>query len=227
MGFIKLQDEAYVAHEKWEEDTRPKKTFSKILMRRIKGIAGDELNPDRLEFNYPLKYDDKDKNPITVKNIIVPKDHHHRFEFAYRAGHWYGYRPKPDTHIVSCTVEYQVVEYQVPKSSGKVLQAHTDMEIVVYPSLTGMLFGALVGSFFGTIAQNMMAKTPLDALTLIKTGLLLNLILAFIGAVILIRRKNVESFITIEDFWGGILIGFVVGYSGFAAFQKLAGLLPH
>jgi hypothetical protein len=234
MGFIKLNDEAYEAHEKWEEATKPPKTTSQKVVRKVKGLLGDELNPDRLEFNYPLKWDQvkSDITPIGIrhtvdlpkkKDLIIPKDHHHRFEFAYRAGHWYGYRPKPDTHIISCTVNYtQQITENPQNSSEKVLQAHADMEIAIYPSLTGMLFGSILGSFFGTIAQLKWS----DPNTIISQ-IVLNLILGFIAAVILMRRKNVDSFITIEDFWGGIVIGFVVGYSGFLAFQKLAGLLTH
>lgn len=252
MGFIKLQDEAYDAHENWEEDVRREKEEERrkeeeknIVENKNKNknknnfnwklldhITGDELKADKLEFNYPLEYEHKGETK-TVKKITIPKDHYHRFEFAYRAGHWYGYRPKPDTHIVSCTVEYQESSKndtgKAGESSKNDPQAHTDLEIIVYPSLTGMLFGALLGSFFGTVAHKMITKPiPVDYYALVKdlpligTGLLLNLILAFIAAVILMRRKNVDSFITIEDFWGGILVGFVVGYYGFTTFQNLA-----
>jgi hypothetical protein len=47
------------------------------------------------------------------------------------------------------------------------------------------------------------------------------LIFSFIAGVVLMRRKDVQSFITIEDFWGGILIGFVIGYGGIQALQSI------
>jgi len=71
--------------------------------------------------------------------------------------------------------------------------------------------------FFGTIAQNPMfissldpiihlgVSSPGDPITLIKI-LFVNLILACIAAVKLMRRKNVELFITIEDFWSRIIM---------------------
>jgi hypothetical protein len=59
----------------------------------------------------------------------------------------------------------------------------------------------------GNFSFNFMDVTVLKAIAI-------NLILAFIAGVILVRKKDVQSFITIEDFWGGILIGFIVGYAG-------------
>ncbi|MFL6401359.1 MAG: hypothetical protein ACJ72J_17510 [Nitrososphaeraceae archaeon] len=52
--------------------------------------------------------------------------------------------------------------------------------------------------------------------------IIVNLILGFIAGIVLMRRKDVQSFITIEDLWGGILIGFIVAYTGR---QFLEGLL--
>jgi hypothetical protein len=64
-----------------------------------------------------------------------------------------------------------------------------------------MVFGTLAGSFLGTIANS--RSNQFNIFNPDWAGfLLVNLILAFIAGVILTRRKDVQSFITIEDFWG-------------------------
>ena len=54
--------------------------------------------------------------------------------------------------------------------------------------------------------------------------LVISLIFSFVAGVVLMRRKDVQSFITIEDFWGGILIGFVIGYGGIQGLQNFLHL---
>ena len=38
------------------------------------------------------------------------------------------------------------------------------------------------------------------------------------------RKKDVQPFLTVEDFWGGILFGFQVGYSGQQIFKQFLSL---
>jgi hypothetical protein len=102
------------------------------------------------------------------------------------------------------------------------IQESTDIGISIFPSLSGMIFGTLIGSLlvtFTTSTYNMFdLKNIADNFSII----IVNLILGFIAGIVLMRREDVQSFITIEDFWGGILIGFIVAYTGK---QFLEGLL--
>lgn len=44
-------------------------------------------------------------------------------------------------------------------------------------------------------------------------------------AVVFVARKSeTQSFVTVEDFWGGMVTGFLVGYAGVAFFQSLTGV---
>ena len=61
--------------------------------------------------------------------------------------------------------------------------------------------------------------------TIEQMSLLANLIIAFVIAIILMRKKDVQPFLTIEDFWGGILIGFLVGYTGEDIIRQLPNML--
>jgi fluoride ion exporter CrcB/FEX len=91
-----------------------------------------------------------------------------------------------------------------------------------------MLIGTLIGSLLGTVVNAIVPhvqnnKVPIPGFEIIIPQIFANLILGFIVGITLMRKKDVQSFLTVEDFWGGILLGFLVGYSGG---QFLKGLLP-
>ena len=44
--------------------------------------------------------------------------------------------------------------------------------------------------------------------------LIANIILGIIVVLIFRRKRDIQSILTIEDFWGGILLGFIIGYGG-------------
>jgi hypothetical protein len=50
------------------------------------------------------------------------------------------------------------------------------------------------------------------------------MVFGFMTGIILMRKKDVETFITIEDIWGGILVGFFVGFYGKEIFDKIANI---
>lgn len=156
-----------------------------------------ELRRDRLEF----KYEDIDEQ-------IQPNECH-RFEFAYQAGRWFGYRPKPDTHIISCKVDFTDLDdnhSNMPSVEDKknTRQESTDIEISIFPSLSGMIFGTLIGSLLGTFSSSTYNMFDLSNIWHNFSIIIVNLILGFIAGIVLMRRKDVQSFITIEDLWGGI-----------------------
>jgi hypothetical protein len=187
-----------------------------------------EMRRDRLEF----KYEDIDEQ--------VESGGFHRFEFAYQAEKWFGYRPKPDTHVFSCKVNF----LEIPKKSGlqsdsvdsqsssqkNILQESTSIEVSIFPSLSGMIFGTLIGSTLGTFTRNDFSfSDPFTEPARFWQNmqiLFVSLIFGFIAGIVLMRRKDVQSFITIEDLWGGILIGFIVAYSGRDVFERLLNVSP-
>jgi F0F1-type ATP synthase assembly protein I len=246
MGFIKLDDEASVKMKEKNKSAQQKQegveklSWGQIIERILKYFFGSlaapitliiqsflekgkELKRDRLEF----KYED-------IKEQIQPGECH-RFEFAYQAGRWFGYRPKPDTHLFSCKVNFTEL-HSNPSSNtdaanttsnlqDNILQESTSIEISIFPSLSGMIFGTLIGSFLGTLTRNDFSFSGSDFWNNMKI-LSISLILGFIAGIILMRRKDVQSFITIEDLWGGILIGFIVAYSGRDIFERFLNITP-
>lgn len=158
-------------------------------------------------------------HPLEV--IIQPKGDY-REDFGFKAGWAGGLRPRPDTYGISGEVVYEFENKTYYKSRNIVVS--------LFPSMGTMLVGTLVGSVLGTfvrvltgapipslpgfISEIQKAGEPPNVGSSIVTLLFVNLILGLLIGIILMRKKDVQPFLTVEDFWGGILLGFLVGLFG-------------
>jgi hypothetical protein len=191
---------------------------------RIKRIPSSEI-PNRREMFRRWWWDKlpptmvADKLPLEISQEIQP---HSRYEksFEIKAG-WSGspFRPRPDTFKIPVTVSYN-------DSTGKTDTEITSLELSLFPSFGTMLLGTLAGSLLGTFVRNSeeIPKLRFDTIALpaqIMSVFVIPLIFGLIAGRILTRKKDVQPFLTIEDFWGGIVIGFIVGYSGSQFLEQL------
>jgi hypothetical protein len=127
---------------------------------------------------------------------------------------------------------------------GGVVAKHADVlrifantlseEISIRPSVISVGAGAICGGFVGAIARFAQIASPADFRTYAwpdyasgVVSLMLALILSAIAVVFLSRKSDAQSFVSVEDIWGGLLIGFFVGYTGTAFFTQLTGSVLH
>ena len=107
-------------------------------------------------------------------------------------------------------------------------EAHTSTFEVSFPfrpPLRSITVGAVIGAVLGTVARILkddgsaaLAAKPGEALT----ATVLAIILSIIGVVYSSRRSNdVQPVLTVEDVWGGMILGFLIGYLGHEFFQKI------
>ena len=81
-----------------------------------------------------------------------------------------------------------------------------NIDVSIFPSLGTMLIGTLVGSFLGTIVHNIVPQiqqngdVPTANLQIISLQIFANLILGFVVGITLMRKKDVQPFLTVEDF---------------------------
>jgi hypothetical protein len=106
-------------------------------------------------------------------------------------------------------------------------------EISIRPAVASVVSGAAIGGLIGGIARLIQSPTISWAnLTLadLALSMFLSILLSAIAVIFLARKSNVQTFVSVEDFWGGILIGFFVGYTGTSFFEKItninAGVTP-
>jgi hypothetical protein len=93
-------------------------------------------------------------------------------------------------------------------------------EISIRPSLRSIIIGGAIGGAVGSAARLLRFPDKLnDSTSLFTFGLAI--ILSAIAIIFIARKSDAQAFITVEDFWGGLLIGFFVGYTGTDYFEAL------
>jgi len=102
------------------------------------------------------------------------------------------------------------------------------LNFLVRPPIESNIIGAVIGGVLGTSAKWLQGtvatkETGLDITFMTST--LLSIILGIVMVVFSSRRTGeVQPILTIEDFWGGMLAGFLVGYLGHEFFGKVVPL---
>lgn len=92
--------------------------------------------------------------------------------------------------------------------------------INVRASLFAIITGSILGGFGGWLA-NRANNITIDIPALFS--LVASLALAIIAAVLFARKKDIQPIIAVEDFWGGIMVGFISAYSGPKFIENLIG----
>jgi hypothetical protein len=95
------------------------------------------------------------------------------------------------------------------------------------------MLGSMLGGLGGSLARLIQVHPDVDVNKLSYsaviggiTSTLLAMILSVVAVIFMARKSDAQSFVTVEDFWGGALIGFFVGYTGTSFFTELTKLAP-
>lgn len=100
-------------------------------------------------------------------------------------------------------------------------------EISIRSSVSSVISGAVIGGFCGAFANLIQFSFyPGEKRLELLFKVFLAIILSSVSVIFMARKSDSQSFISIEDFWGGILIGFLVGYSGLSFFEQFTGVQP-
>jgi hypothetical protein len=100
-------------------------------------------------------------------------------------------------------------------------------ELSIRASLYAVIIGAAIGGLAGA-ATRILQVTPGPSANLIFNpvnfmAMLVAMILSIIAIIFMARKSDTPSFVSVEDFWGGLLIGFLVGYTGATFFETVTG----
>lgn len=91
----------------------------------------------------------------------------------------------------------------------------------IYASPIEIYFGAIIGAVFGSFARYVQSNTSLQLNDLF--GFIVSAILGFFLVLIAKRRADVQLGVSIEDWVGGAVVGFTVGYLGTSYFSDIVG----
>ncbi|MEM9808080.1 MAG: hypothetical protein AAF959_22670 [Cyanobacteria bacterium P01_D01_bin.56] len=101
-------------------------------------------------------------------------------------------------------------------------------EISIRTSVYSIMLGSVIGGGIGSLARALQINPSLDWRSFTSAdfivGISVSVILSAVAIVFMARKSDTQSFLSIEDFWGGLLIGFLIGYTGASFFQELTGV---
>jgi hypothetical protein len=123
-----------------------------------------------------------------------------------------------------------VTEDPFDVKADTVFQNTIPYELLLRSSVFSILYGSVLGGIFGSIAR-LFQITPKGVwptlgwsdLASDLISVLLAMILSSAAIVFVARKSDAQSFVSVEDFWGGVLTGFLVGYTGTSFFESIAG----
>lgn len=111
----------------------------------------------------------------------------------------------------------------------RVFSNTTSLTVPLRAAMWNVMSGGALGGVVGSVGRSLQDAQSLSTLFHQHLGtaigsLALAVILSSAAIVFAARKSEAQAFITVEDFWGGVLIGFLVGYSGTAAFTEFTGV---
>lgn len=117
--------------------------------------------------------------------------------------------------------------FQIQVSYSVDGQDHTGtipFDLTIQAALGSISAGSLAGAILGTLVRSLSnsSTTPVTTHPLGVLQALAVSIMASIAVVVAFARKSsAQPLVSIEDFWGDLVIGFTVGYFGFQTFFGL------
>lgn len=121
----------------------------------------------------------------------------------------------PTRRSLSSLVRYRV--------NGREKTQVVGSEFDIRPPLLSMIIGSVVGSLLGTLAKVFNSTQVLEWQPLI-VSLGASVVMSLIATIALSRKTGTQGFITVEDFFGGFVIGALIGYGGSTYFER--ALIP-
>jgi hypothetical protein len=113
--------------------------------------------------------------------------------------------------------------FQIQVSYNVDGQDHTGVipfQLSIQAGLGANSAGSATGAILGTAVKALSSSAPL-ALPAILQALAVSLMAGVAVTVAFARKNSAQPFVSVEDFWGGLVIGFSVGYFDFSQFADL------
>lgn len=101
--------------------------------------------------------------------------------------------------------------------------------LTIRAPILSVMVGASLGGLAGAVANILQTLDQTgETAVLMQTNplqiiitVVISVILSAMAVVFLARKSDTQSLVSVEDFWGGLVIGFLVGYTGTSVFDSL------
>lgn len=89
--------------------------------------------------------------------------------------------------------------------------------------MASVVIGGGVGAITGSLLKFLTQQGAQHTFSALAQAAIVALLASFAVVVAFARKTGAQSFISVEDFWGGLLIGVSVGFVGYSQFESLFG----
>lgn len=128
-------------------------------------------------------------------------------QFIFRTRYWLFFTPL--AHKLQIQVNYAVDDrdhlYTVP------------FDLTIQAEIKAVMAGSVIGSAIGGLARllsDIQLNTEVITLNTGFLSILLAVILSAVTVVSFARKSGVQQIVSVEDFWGGLFLGFLIGFLG-------------
>lgn len=133
--------------------------------------------------------------------------------FQVRTSSWLFFTPTRQS--LSTQIRYRI--------DGKQRTQVASSEFEIKPPLLSIVIGAIIGAVLGTLAKIFNTSQTFDwQPTVLALGA--STVMSLIAGIALSRKSASQAFITVEDFFGGFVVGALIGYGGSQYFER--AILP-
>lgn len=129
-------------------------------------------------------------------------------QFIFRTRSWLFFTPL--AHKLQIQVNYVVDDrdhlYTVP------------FDLTIQAEIKAVMVGSVIGSTIGGIARSLsdiksnITNSSISSVAILS--ILLAVILSAVTVVSFARKNGVQQIVSVEDFWGGLFLGFLIGFLG-------------
>jgi hypothetical protein len=192
----------------------PLRVESKVVVERVQGgtVTGvhiDEFQPINIASVSPSHVDSVLWRLTAFKSGVVPvvlqPGDSVVKQFVFRTQSWLLFTPV--AHSLRIELRYSV--------DDRDHIAAVPFDLTIQAALTATMSGAVAGGVVGGIARSLSTASSSSAQVKIQLiSVILAAILSGIAVVSFARKNAAQQIISVEDFWGGLFLGFLIGFFG-------------
>jgi hypothetical protein len=128
----------------------------------------------------------------------------------------------PSTYDLHIQSEYKIDNATNQDSVAYQLTVRAPLQALIIGSVLGSIAGFLLRSIFDQASvQALLERPSASMIAAWVVALIGNVLLGATIVVAFARKKDAQPILAIEDFWGGVFVGIVAGYSGKSLLNQL------
>jgi hypothetical protein len=121
----------------------------------------------------------------------------------------------PSTYNLNLQIEYEIDAHVNQDSVGYQLNVRAPLKALISGAVVGSVTGYFVRDIFDQKVLLSLIQNPTRAsFASWLVALFGNVLIAALLVIAFARKKDAQPILSIEDFWGGVFVGFLAGYTG-------------